>query len=363
MKYDVTLQTIAWINGRRNDGTLEISPNFQRRPVWMENERSGLIETICSSLPFPEIYIHHDTNPDDGTQRHIIVDGQQRVTSILMFIDGDINLPNRAPWDGKGFRELSPDEKGRFWDYKVVVRGLSQTNDAEIRDLFARLNTNNVALNDQELRNAHYTGRFKQLAERMADNPLFQALGLFTARDIRRMLDVEYASELLVLTMTGVTNKKDMLDEAYANYEEELPREAEYEEEFNIAIALLRSLISDENKAQVKKKSNFYTLYGACLRYSRQEHRTSFRRPDEVSRQLTELLNVTQDDIGADRPAYVVRYFDAVTRAASDKGRRAERENIVFDLIRVADAGGSLAEEGARDALAVPEQRLPAANF
>ena len=41
MKYDVSLQTIAWINGRRNDGTLEISPKFQRRPVWMETERSA----------------------------------------------------------------------------------------------------------------------------------------------------------------------------------------------------------------------------------------------------------------------------------------------------------------------------------
>ena len=32
MKYDVSLQTIAWLNGRRNDESLEISPEFQRRP-------------------------------------------------------------------------------------------------------------------------------------------------------------------------------------------------------------------------------------------------------------------------------------------------------------------------------------------
>ena len=45
---------------------------------------------------------------------------------------------------------------------------LFETNDAEIRDLFIRLNTNNIALNDQELRNSKFKGRFKQCAERLA---------------------------------------------------------------------------------------------------------------------------------------------------------------------------------------------------
>jgi hypothetical protein len=339
MKYDVSLQTIAWFNARRTDDTLEISPKFQRRPVWMERERSGLVDTVCSGLPFPEIYIHHDTDTETGAERHIIVDGQQRITSILMFIDGEISLPEGDVWHGRNFNDLTPEEKQAFWTYKIVVRGLSHTNDAEIRDLFERLNTNNVALNDQEIRNAHYLGVFKSVAERMADNPLFQTIGLFTARDIRRMLDVEYASELLLLTVEGITNKKEMLDAAYAGYDEELPREAEYEEEFNIAIALLRSLLTDNNKAQFKKKSNFYTLYGSCLNYYRATGRSSFRRADDISRSLTSLLSVTRIEDTEGQPTYYRRYFDAVTRAASDKGRRVERQEIVTLLIDRLDRG------------------------
>jgi hypothetical protein len=68
--------------------------------------------------------------------------------------------------DGQYIRDLDDDQKQAFWNYKIVVRGLSDTNDAEIRDLFVRLNTNNVSLNDQELRNSRYKGRFKQAAER-----------------------------------------------------------------------------------------------------------------------------------------------------------------------------------------------------
>jgi hypothetical protein len=323
----------------------------------MERERSSLMDTICSGLPFPEIYIHHDTDPETGSERHIIVDGQQRVTSILMFIDGAIELPNNDVWHGRGFSDLAPEQKADFWDYKIVVRGLSKTNDAEIRDLFERLNTNNISLNDQEIRNAHYTGAFKQLAERMADNPLFQTIGLFTARDIRRMVDVEYASELLLLTMEGITNKKDMLDGAYASYDEELPREAELEEEFNVSISLLRSLIADGNKSQIKKKSNFYTLYGSCLHYYRKSGRTAFRRTDEIARWVTSLLSLNRLDEVENYPPYYGRYFDAVTRAASDKGRRAERSQIMDELIRNVDEGST--PDGFTDLLADSTPVLP----
>jgi uncharacterized protein with ParB-like and HNH nuclease domain len=344
MKYSVSLQTIAWFNARRNDKSLEISPKFQRRPVWLDRERSSLIETICNGLPFPEVYIQHDTDPETGSERHIVVDGQQRITSILRFIDGEVSLPNSDPWDGQDFKDLTPEEKNNFWTYNIVVRSLSQTNDLEIRNLFEILNTNNISLNDQEIRNAHYVGAFKQLAERMADNPLFQTIGLFTARDIRRMLDVEYASELLLLTIEGVTNKKEMLDFAYANFEEELPREAEYEAEFNISITLLHSLITAENRSFAKRKSNFYTLYGACLRYYRKNGRVNFRHADEVSDRVTRILRVNSLDAAQAAPVPYRIYFDAVTRAASDKGRRAGREEIMYSAIVSADEGHTLAE-------------------
>jgi hypothetical protein len=332
MKYDVSLQTIAWLHGRRNDKTLEISPAFQRRPVWLAKERSALIATICELLPFPEIYIQHDTNLEDGSERHIVVDGQQRVTTILMFIDGEVALPDTAKWKARVFKDLAPEETKAFWNYKVVVRGLSDTNEAEIRDLFTKLNTNNIALNDQELRNARYVGRFKEAAERVADNPLFQNLGLFTPRDIRRMLDVEYASELLLLTSLGITHKKDILDEAYATYEEEFPREAEYEEQFNAVVGLIRTILTDGNAAQFKRKTNFYSLYGACLRYLRDFKRSSFNDPTAVGEAIGKFLARAQDE-RPDAPQDERAYHDAYTRSPSDKGRRVVREDVLYHLI------------------------------
>ena len=332
MKYDVSLQTIAWLRGRRADASLQISPKFQRRPVWLEPERSELISTILLRLPFPEVYIQSVLDTTTGQEQYVVVDGQQRITTILMFIDNEVPLPTNDYWQGQYFRDLDEEQKQAFWNYKLVVRGLSETNDAEIRDLFVRLNTNNVSLNDQELRNSRYKGRFKQAAERFADNPLFQELGLFTARDIRRMLDVEFASELLLLLVEGITNKKDLLEDAYARFEAEFPDEARYEYEFNAAISLVRTLASASNASTIKTKSNFFSIFGACVQFLRARGRASFSNAVAIQTELTELLDAARSGDLEGKPAEFLEYTDAVTRAASDRARRAKRQEIIYSL-------------------------------
>lgn len=333
MEYEVSLQTISWLNNRRNEGSLQISPKFQRRAVWMEKERSALMDTICSNLPFPEIYVQVITDTETGGQQHIVVDGQQRVTSILMFVDNEFSLPIDENWNGEYFRDLDDPVKEQFWDYKVVVRNLRKTSDVEIRDLFERLNTNTVSLNDQEIRNAKYQGAFKQLSERLADSPIFQGIGLFSARDIRRMSDVEFVGELLVLTMQGVTNKKDLLDVYYARYEEELPSETDHESRFGSALTLLWSIYDPENKMVFKTRSNFYTLFGCMLRYHDITGRNSFKSPRAVSGDLVTFINQARNQEFNAADPEIEEYANAVVRAASDRARRARRAEILWKII------------------------------
>lgn len=334
MEYEVSLQTISWVNSLRNNETLEISPEFQRRAVWMERERSELISTIVQGLPFPEIYIHVVTDPETGDQKHVVVDGQQRITSILMFIDNEICLPETGPLNGKYFRDLETDEKTAFWDYKIVVRSLRKTNTAEIRDIFTRLNTNNLVLNDQELRNARYVGKFKQYSERMADNPLFEDMRLFTSRDMRRMVDVEFVSELAIRQVTGIINKKDLLEEHYMKYEEEFPAESEYETEFTAVVSLIWSAFDDRNKAAYKTRSNFFSLFGCFLEYTRLTQRRTFNNPVSVQSSISEFLRKVRDRDFDDESPEIEEYQDAVSRASSDRSRRAKRERILWTVLQ-----------------------------
>jgi hypothetical protein len=333
MEYDVSLQTVAWFNERKNDETLEISPKFQRRAVWMEKERSLLLETLLNFLPFPEIYIQVETDLQSGKQNYAVVDGQQRITSILKFLNNEFPLPTNDRWKGQYFRDLDDTAKGSLWDYKIVVRSLRKTNDEEIRSLFTKLNTNNIALNDQELRNARYTGRFKELAERLADNAYFQSIGLFTSRDVRRMLDIEYVSELMVRQIFGITSKKDFLETAYAHYDEEFPLESKYEDEFSVVVNLVRSIIDDNNQAIFKSKGNFHSLFGVCLDFFRKTKKTQFTNINQVKKNISDLvLRAKEDDFDESEPD-IRLYADVSTRSTSDKSRRAERERILAALI------------------------------
>ena len=61
---------------------------------------------------------------------------------------------------GLSFDELDEDIKKQVFQYKFVVRQLPELDDVEIREIFGRLNRNNMALNRQELRKATYWGEF-----------------------------------------------------------------------------------------------------------------------------------------------------------------------------------------------------------
>ncbi|KTC19386.1 hypothetical protein AO391_22200 [Pseudomonas marginalis ICMP 9505] len=333
MEYEVSLQTVSWFNRLRSDESLQISPKFQRRAVWMERERSLLMDTILSNLPFPEVYMQVQTNAETGAQQHIVVDGQQRITSILMFIDNQFSLPVNADWSGEYFRDLKPESKELFWDYKIVVRFLRKTNDDEIRNIFTRLNTNNVVLNDQELRNARYTGQFKQLTERLADNPYFQSIGLFTPRDVRRMLDIEYASELLLRQVYGITNKKDMLELAYMEFEEEFPMEADCENSFNTSISLIKTILDKDNLAFFKSKGVFHSLFGVCFEYFHRSGRPYFTEVEKVKQSLTTLVQRAKDNNFDPNDHDIASYADVSSRSTSDKSKRAERERIFWKII------------------------------
>src|SRR5262249_51904718 len=133
-----------------------------------------------------------------------------------------------AKWTGKRFDDLTDSEKTGFWDYNIVVRDVSGATDLEIRDLFKRLNIHSVVLNDQELRHARHSGRFIKAMEALADDEWWLETGIVNVREIRRMIDVEFISELFVGLIAGPQDKKKTLDNFYANFDGSMPLQAEW---------------------------------------------------------------------------------------------------------------------------------------
>jgi hypothetical protein len=198
-----------------------------------------------------------DVGDEEGDERHIVVDGQQRVRAVLDFVQGTYSLEGEEvtkKWRGLSFEELSADEKKAVFGYKFVVRILPVMEEEGIRNIFARLNRNVVALNEQELRNATYWGPFIKAIQFMADeDPFWAESGLFSANDHRRMLDHEYLSELAIAYLHGPQNKKDRLDHYYQLYEERFEDRERLIKTFRKVTAEIDQLITQLSVTRWKK--------------------------------------------------------------------------------------------------------------
>jgi hypothetical protein len=150
MNYNSSEQTIGWFKDRYLEGNLEIKPPYQRRPVWAPRQKSNLVESILLGLPVPEIYIHSTTSAE-GATHYAVVDGQQRVRSVLQFVGIDKEegekefngfplegLQEDSAWRNTTFADLAPKKREKFFGYKLSVRFLTEATDEDVREFTCR---------------------------------------------------------------------------------------------------------------------------------------------------------------------------------------------------------------------------------
>jgi uncharacterized protein with ParB-like and HNH nuclease domain len=335
-----THRTVNWFKKAHQNDELQLSAPFQRNPVWTNAQKSYLIDTILQGLPVPEFYMQ-DAVSDEGEERNLVVDGQQRVRACLDFVFGEYALEGEdvdARWRELTFDELEPGEKKSIYGYKFVVRVLPSMPEEELRRIFARLNRNVVALNQQELRNATYWGPFISLVQSMADDdPFWADAGIFSSNDHRRMLDHEFLSELMIAFLHGRQNKKDKLDHYYQLYEEEFEQEEEVAQKFSRTTAEIAQILPTLRGTRWRKKSDFYTLFLSLVERVDEFPFSSDQR-EEVGRSILDLghevdavLKLDDEEWGnADKRA--VKYARSVT-AASDKASRTARSEALEEFV------------------------------
>jgi hypothetical protein len=340
-----THRTVNWFRKADDAEELVLAAPFQRNPVWTDIQKAYLIDTILNGLPIPELYMQ-DIGNENGDERHVVVDGQQRIRAVLDFLSGAFSLEGddvARQWRGLKFEELSADDKKVVFNYKFVVRILPPMDEDSVRAIFSRLNRNVVSLNDQELRNATYWGPFIKAIQMMADEDVFWTdAGIFSANDHRRMLDHEYISELAIAVLHGPQNKKDKLDYYYQLYEESFEDRETLIRTFRSTTAEISALLPRLAGTRWRKKSDFYTLF-LCLAekadqfpFSAEDRERFAERLLTFSSAVDELARLDEPDQERLNPD-ILAYSRSVVRAASDRGSRVARANAlnhyVFDIV------------------------------
>lgn len=160
-------------------------PDYQRDEVWTESQKQLLIDSLMRNYDIPKLYFKMI---DEGTYNREVVDGQQRIMSIIEFFAGAFKtLKDADPVDGfdiknKKFDELHDDIQLAFMEEStldgVELSGFTET---EIKDIFYRLQ-NGTPLKAAEKRKV-LPGNMPAVVEEMSRHQVFSLAGFANEHD------------------------------------------------------------------------------------------------------------------------------------------------------------------------------------
>ena len=214
---DFTLEVLVQ---KWKKGDIAMAPG-QRRFIWSQVRASKLIESVLIGLPVPPVYFYQET----GTNKLLVVDGQQRLRSIVFFFSGKfgedagdpafnlVGLNEKSNFYEKTFHQLKDENQEAYNKFinstlrSFVVKQLDPKDDTSIFEMFERLNTGGVTLTPQEIRNCIYQCPLIQLLSDL--NKYAPWRRIVGGGPDKRMRDSELILRFLALHWGG-TYKKPM---------------------------------------------------------------------------------------------------------------------------------------------------------
>lgn len=304
---------------RFKKGRLNIQPGFQRQFVWDKVKSSRLIESALLDIPIPIVYLSEDK---DGKEN--VIDGQQRLTAFFSFIDG--KFPDHSEFklsglnvftelNGKKFNQLSEELQDKIITYKIRVIKFKKESDGDLQfEIFTRLNTGSVPLNDQELRNCVFRGKFNDLLKELSqDNDFKYLLGI--ARPDRRMKDRELILRFAAFHFNTYLNYnapiKKFLNDTMEKYQNiSTVDESNLRIAFKNTISIIMSLLDrnafkrfyrgdEKNKIGKWETQKFNVSLFDILMYSfaNEDKNTVLQNLDRIREALIDLMTIDQEFI------------------------------------------------------------------
>lgn len=203
-------------------GKFNICPIYQREEVKSRSIASKIIESIILGIKLPPIYVYSKTG-EDGITKYEVIDGQQRIISVLSFLDEFIinnhekglikskkgkfkliNLRNSEFINNKRCDEIGGNLLNKIKNYQlecIEIRENANTRFNPI-DMFLRLNSKPypIAYNSFEMWNSfdcveildnikmlsdkHSKNIFKQSIKKMKNEELITTLAFLSYKEI-----------------------------------------------------------------------------------------------------------------------------------------------------------------------------------
>ena len=170
-------------------GKLTIQPEYQRNYIYADGRRDvAVIESILKGYPIGLIYFV-ETSPNN----YEVLDGQQRITSFGRFVTNKFAI--KIDGMEQYFSGLPADLQKKILEYPLTIY-ICEGEEKEIKDWFKTINIAGVPLNEQELRNAIYSGPFVTAAKEEfsnSQNANIQKWGAYISGSVNRQSFLETA--------------------------------------------------------------------------------------------------------------------------------------------------------------------------
>ncbi|MDZ4725564.1 MAG: DUF262 domain-containing protein [Leptospira sp.] len=186
-EYPVEVIVDKYLKRLEDDDNDFFVPDYQRDLNWSEEHQSRFIESVLMGLPIPLLFLA-DVDGQEG--RAEIVDGSQRVRTLARFMKNELKLSGLkklTKLNNFTFDDLPISRRRRFGRHTMRMIELREGTDEEVRrDIFSRINTGSLALNDMDQRWGSNDGPFLQFVRNCSEQPLFNKLAPLGEKAVNR---------------------------------------------------------------------------------------------------------------------------------------------------------------------------------
>ena len=285
IKYNVRSRQLVDLVSEVKRNKLILSPPFQRNLVWRTIHKIDFIKTILLGYPFPQIFLAKgELNVEELSTTSVVVDGQQRMNSILEFIE------NEYPVDCKYYRDLSKQDRDDFLKYEIALIELDmEADDSNIIEIFQRLNrtfysltkieklateyapsefmltakllTDEINLSDSKIKDMNITSDFKNWAKKTNYSSIVKLVlenNIFTPYEMSRKVHLMFMLNILGTIESGFFNR-NIKDSLIEEYNDEYSLKSDIVKKLNDSAEIFLSLKLKKNSYWFNK-ANFFSL-------------------------------------------------------------------------------------------------------
>jgi hypothetical protein len=303
------------------------------------------MDTIIRGKPIPKVFLRQIIDPASGSSIREVVDGQQRLRTILSYVNDGfaIKRSHNREFGGLFFSQLEDEDRVRLLSYEVSTDLLINVSDAEVLDIFARLNAHAVVLNLQERLNASHFGEFKRLSDDLAHEyfEYWVTNGILREPQVMRMQDVALTSDLVIAMCDGIQSKKQ-IGAYYKLYEEDFPFDADdLTNKFRLTMVAISAVFPEGFRGSEFRRIHLqYSLFTAMyhlvygLPHFDSTHARAFEhlKVSQLKVAWDHIESIFSVDDPADLPAPDRQFLNDSRRATTDAAVRERRTEYLITL-------------------------------